>query len=112
MVLTPEKPAQGILVRTQSDSYHQYQVVCSCGHDGHTHEVFVELEPDLKQVSVTVYTKVETWKNRWRYIWQLLTRGHLELETSLLLDQQQAINYAHALTQAVDKLNKEKNATV
>jgi hypothetical protein len=60
-----------------------------------------------------VYTKAKTtfWsKTRWRQIWQILTQGYAEMETSVILQEQQALNYAKTLTDAVNdvKMFKEK----
>lgn len=103
----PQSPAQGIMQTSEYDSVKTYRVACSCGQQEHSHDVWIGSESDINTVSVTVYTKVFSHKGRWRMIWQLLTRGHIELEASILMNKQQAINYASTLQRAIKDLSKE-----
>jgi hypothetical protein len=41
-------------------------------------------------------------------MWQLLTKGYVEHEVAVILNQQQAINYATAITRTVKKLTTSK----
>jgi hypothetical protein len=109
--MTPEKPAEGILRLNNWGESIWYQVSCDCTDPDHAHTV--EVEADDHSVSVTVHTTVKTrfWgRRRWQDIWSLLTRGYVEYEASVILKEQQAINYAAALTSAVNdvKLFKAK----
>jgi hypothetical protein len=111
--MTSEKPAHGILKLNDWGESIWYQVPCDCTDPDHTHTV--EVEADDHSVSVTVHTTVKTrfWgRGRWRDIWSLLTRGYVEYEASVILKEQQALNYSAALTSAVNdvKLFKAKQA--
>lgn len=98
-----ETPAQGILKTGEFGTSKWYHVRCSCGSDDCSHEVNVEA--DECDVSVHIYANNHTkwWeRNRWRQIWQILTRGYAEMQTTIVLDEQTAVNYAAALTNAVE----------
>lgn len=106
-----EKPANGILKMNEWDKSVWYYIPCDCSDSDHSHTV--EIEADDYGVTVHIYTQVKTrwWqKNRWREIWNILTKGYSEYEVSIILKEQQAINYANALTSSVRdvKLFKDK----
>ena len=111
-------PAEGILKTNDWGDSRVYKVVCNCGDDDHSHNVWVE--SDDHEVTVTVYTTVKTnfWsKTRWQHIWILLSKGYIDCETTVSMTEQQALNYAHTLLDAVDDVKKfkkdfkEKSAT-
>jgi hypothetical protein len=107
--MTPETPAEGILKRRDWGDAQTYQVVCECQDADHDHNVWVEV--DNHCVTVTTYTtqKSKWWEqSRWRTVWTLLTQGYVEYEASIIMTQQQALNYAETLKTAVSDLtNKE-----
>ena len=109
-----EKPANGILKLNDWGESVWYYVPCDCTEPDHAHTV--EVEADDHGVSVYIHTRVKSrfWqKNRWREIWNLLTKGYSEHEVSIILKEQQAFNYANALTSAVKdvKMFKDKRNT-
>jgi hypothetical protein len=107
MALTPETPATGILIRRDWGDAKIYQVTCECGQDDHDHEVFVEAEDS--SVTVTTYTigKTNFWSlTRWHHIWTLLTKGYIKYESSLIMNRQQAMNYATILHHAVEDVEQ------
>lgn len=98
-----QQPAQGILKRNEWGDCISYQIVCDCGDSDHDHNVWVEAEDT--GVSVIVYTTNTStfWsKSRWSQMWEILTKGYVNQEVGLLMNEQQALNYASALTQAVN----------
>ena len=100
-------PAEGILKTSDWGDSRVYKVVCNCGDDDHSHNVWVE--SDDHEVTVTVYTTVKTnfWsKTRWQHIWTLLSKGYVDCETTVSMTEQQAINYAETLKSAVDDVKK------
>lgn len=106
-----EKPAEGILKLNDWGESVWYHIPCDCLDSDHAHTV--EIEADDHSVSVHIHSTVKTkfWsKGRWRQIWDILTKGYLEYEVSVILKEQQAFNYAEALTSAVNdvKLFKAK----
>jgi hypothetical protein len=104
-----QTPAEGILKRRDWGDAYTYQVVCTCGDSNHDHNVWIEID-DTKEVSVTTYTqqKSKFWElNRWQTIWTLLTKGYVEYEASIIMTQQQALNYAETLKTAISDLTQK-----
>ena len=104
-----QTPAEGILTRREWGDAYTYQVVCNCGSADHDHSVWIETD-DNKEVTVTTYTqqKSKWWKmSRWSTVWRLLTRGYVEYEASIIMTQQQALNYAETLKKAIADLAKK-----
>jgi hypothetical protein len=102
-----ENPANGILIKNDWGDTKMYKVTCECGQDDHSHEVFVEA--DECGVTVTSYTiqKSNWWsQTRWHAIWTLITKGYIKYEASLIMNRQQAINYAAMLENAVEDVEK------
>lgn len=95
-------PAQGILITRDYGDAKQYEVTCECSDGDHSHKVWVEA--DDANVTVTIYTtaKSKWWeRNRWSQLWTLLTKGYVEYEADIIMNQQQALNYAAVLNSAV-----------
>ena len=98
-----EKPALGILKQNDWGDSKWYYVTCDCSDPDCAHTV--EVEADDHSVTVHVYTRATTtfWnKGRWWQIWQILTKGYADMETTVILREQQALNYAATLTNAVN----------
>lgn len=96
-----ETPARGILKINDWGNSKMYKAVCSCGDDDCSHTIDIEAD---NEVNVTIYTRTRTnfWsKTRWSHIWSLLTRGHTDFETTIVLDKQTALNYADVLKSAI-----------
>ena len=105
-----QKPAEGILLNKDFGDAKSYTVVCECGCGDHEHKIWVEAEDDW-QVTVNTYTAQKTnwWsKTRWRHIWQLLTKGYVEYEACIIMNEQQALNYAETLKQAIQDVKNFK----
>jgi len=106
-----QTPAEGILKSGDWGTAKSYRIVCECGQPDHEHTVWVEVE-DVG-ISVTIYADVKSplWSvNRWRQIWTLLTRGYLQHETTILMSEQQALNYAETLKTAVQDVKNLKKS--
>jgi len=100
--MTPQPVAEGVLLRKDYGDAKIYQIVCECGDCDHNHDVWVEAEDH--GVTVTIYSQQKTkwWQsNRWQIIWTLLTRGYVERESTIIMSEQQALNYANVLQSAV-----------
>ena len=105
--MTPETPAEGILKTAQWGDSKWYHVRCNCGSDDCSHELNVEA--DEVEVSVHIYANNHTkwWeKNRLGQIWQILTKGYAKMQTTIVLNEQTALNYANALTSAIDDVKE------
>jgi hypothetical protein len=110
---TAEQPATGILKQNDFGDSIWYYVPCDCTDPDHSHSI--DVEADEHSVSVHIYTTAKTkfWsKNRMRQLWDILTKGYAEFEVSVILTEQQAVNYANALTSAVNdvKVFKQKKS--
>lgn len=104
-----EKPAEGILLVKDWGSSKMYKAVCECGNDDCTHTIDVEAEDT--GVAITIYTQQRTnfWSmTRWQHLWTLLTKGHVNYETSIILSEQSALNYSQTLKQAVQDVKNFK----
>ena len=105
--MKPETPAEGILLRKDYGDAKVYEIVCECGDCDHSHNVWVEAE-DFG-ITVTIYTQQKTkwWEQkRWQTIWRLLTKGYVERESTLIMSEQQALNYANVLISATKDVKK------
>jgi hypothetical protein len=95
-----QTPAEGILLVNDWGTSKMYKAVCQCGDEEHTHTIDIEVDD---AVNVTIYTTVSTdfWsRSRWSYIWQLLTTGRAKFESTLVMNEQQALTYAETIRQA------------
>lgn len=104
-----QKPAEGILLRNDFGNSKWYQVVCGCGQPDHEHTLEVESEDIGVNVNIYVNVKSPFWSlNRWRQMWELLTKGYLQHETTITMSEQQALNYAETLKSAVQDVKDFK----
>jgi hypothetical protein len=99
--MEPQTPAEGILLRKDYGDAKSYNVPCECCGSDCEHNVWIEA--DDYGVTTTTYTQQKTkwWElNRWQVIWRLLTKGYVEYEATIIMSQQQALNYAKVLESA------------
>jgi hypothetical protein len=104
-----QTPAEGILKRNDWGDAITYQIVCECGDSNHDHNIWIEADDSI---TVTTYTqqKSKWWSmNRWQTIWTLLTKGYIEYEGSIIMSEQQALNYAETLKKAIEDVTKFKS---
>jgi hypothetical protein len=97
-----QTPAEGILKKNDWGDAKTYHVVCDCGSEDHTHDLWIEAE-DVG-ITVTIYATVKSpwWSmNRFKQIWTLLVKGYLEHQTVLTMNEQSALNYAETLKSAI-----------
>jgi len=97
-----QTPAEGILKKNDWGDAKTYHVVCDCGSEDHTHDLWIEAE-DVG-ITVTIYATVKSpwWSmNRFKQIWTLLAKGYLEHQTVLTMNEQTALNYAETLKSAI-----------
>lgn len=105
--MTPQQPAQGVLLINDWGTSKMYKAVCECGNDDCTHTL--DIEADETGVIVTIYTTTRTnfWsKNRWQHIWKLLTKGYTDFETCIIMKKQVALNYANVLQSSVKEVDE------
>lgn len=107
-----QAPAEGILKKNDWGDAKMYHVVCDCGGDDHSHDLWIEAE-DIG-INVTIYATVKSpwWSmNRFKQIWTLLTKGYLEHQTVLTMNEQTAFNYAETLKSAIKDVKAFKAKT-
>ena len=99
--MTPQTPAEGILLHKDFGDAKYYTVPCDCCNSDCVHDVCIEA--DETGVTVTTYTTQKTnwWsKNRWQILWGLLTTGYVKYEASIIMTGQSALNYSAVLKSA------------
>ena len=107
--IEPQKPAEGVLKTSEWGDSKWYHIHCDCGSEDCAHTVNVEADDFGVQVHVYVRNHTKWWeKNRWRQIWQILTRGYADMETTIVMNEQTAVNYAAALNSAVEDVKEFK----
>lgn len=111
-----QKPAEGIMKTGDWGSAKSYKVVCDCGQPDHDHNVWVEAEDTGVNVNIYVEVKSPHWNvNRLKKIWHLITKGYLQHETTIIMTEQEALNYAETLKTAIQDVKafkeKRKNGT-
>jgi hypothetical protein len=106
-----QAPAEGILKNGDWGDTKMYKIVCGCSDPDHAHDVWVEVQHT--DINVVIYTTNTTpfWsKNRWRQAWELFTQGFVKQEVGIVLNEQQALNYAETLKSAIQDVKNFKKS--
>lgn len=108
-----EKPATGILKTNEWGDSKWYHIHCDCGSEDCAHDVEVEADDCHVQVHISHVQHTKWWeKNRWRQIWQILTKGYAEMQTTIVLDEQTALNYSATLKSAMQDVRTFRDARI
>ena len=105
-----ETPAIGIMKTGEFGKSVLYHIRCECGNPDDAHDL--EVEADEYDIKVHIYATVHTkwWEMKtWKQIWEILKNGHAEYQTTLVMNEQTAINYAETLKSAVSKMKEIRN---
>lgn len=106
-----ETPATGILKQGNFGDAMFYYVQCNCGSEDCAHTIEVEADDACVQVHLHHTQHTKWWeKNRWKQIWQIVTKGYAEMQTTIVLDEQTALNYSAVLESAVKDVAKFRDA--
>jgi hypothetical protein len=142
--MKPQTPAEGILKTNDYGNSKWYQVICGCGQPDHALSVEVEADDSGVSVNTYATVKTDYWTdsvkkrydidNPWlqefdwfwkdlvnglvtrlKLTWAIWIKGYVQTETTVLMSEQQALNYAATLTSAVkdvklfrdERLNKD-----
>lgn len=126
-----QQPAQGIMKTGEYGDSKFYKVVCGCGQPDHDIDFEVEATETGVNVNTYVTAKSDywgetfvrrfdidsTWLQEWDWFWKDLvndvvrrvkltwriwTQGYVKTETTIAMSEQQALNYAHTLTTAMN----------
>lgn len=96
-----EKPAQGVMMHDE----YSFVVGCACTNPDCQHHVHMNVDDEIDTVDIFVEWKNPCNQNRWKALWQLLTKGYVQMESSISLNKQTAKNYAATL----DSFSKRPN---
>jgi hypothetical protein len=82
-----------------------YTIICDCGSDDHNTSMIVEVEDGIVQIQF--YKKIwckslwcpvswgdhfKDWYNRFKIVWNVLSKGYAEYEGEFLIQNEQAID--------------------
>lgn len=102
-----EKPAEGILRTNDFGTYKGYHVQCECGSSECAHHVWVEASEFDVTISFGLTLRTKWYSmNRWKQIWTILTKGYIDIESTIVLNEQSALNYTETLKTAVRDVKK------
>lgn len=111
MRLQEQLPAMGIMQTHDWGLTKVYKITCECGDDGHSHNLWIEADADKVTVSINTQLKSKWWElGRWKTIYTLITKGFVEVEECVIMNEQQSYNYANTLLSAVNDVMGFKNA--
>ena len=125
-----QAPAEGVLLNHEWGDSKMYQVVCGCGQDYHSHYVEVEADETGVNVNIYATAKTDYWSdtiekrydidNTWqqefdwfwkdlingfirrlKVTWEVWTTGAVTVETTITMSEQQTLNYAKTLENAI-----------
>lgn len=106
-----QTPAEGIMIQKDWGKARSYTVACDCGDHEHNVHMWIEAkpEPDVQDVTLTFYVQTtNNWwdKNRWRQMWEILTKGYTKNEATVILSKQGALNLSTVIRNSVNDLSK------
>lgn len=102
-----EVPATGISKVSESKSHSTFNVQCDCSDPEHSIMLDIEREDVFTTLSIYVTTELPFWQrnfNRLKIAFQVLFTGRFKAERCLILQEQQAINLAHAILNGINKV--------
>jgi len=128
--MNSQTPAEGILKTNDFGNSKWYQVVCGCGQPDHSLTVEVEADETGVSVNTYATVKTDYWtesvKKRYdidspwlqefdwfwkdlvngvvtriKLTWTVWTKGYVQLESTIAMNEQQALNYSETLKSAI-----------
>ena len=128
--LSPQPPAQGIMKTNDFGDSKFYKVVCGCGQPDHDIDFEVEAAETGVNVNTYVTAKTDYWSEtvkkrydidslwlqefdwfwkdivngfttRLKLTWTVWIRGYIKTETTIAMNEQQALNYAETIKSAI-----------
>jgi len=132
-----EAPALGIMKTKDFGDSVWYNVACECSDSSHDINFNVSVEDDVIAVNTHVESRTDYWSetfdkrydidNTWlqefdwawkdlvngfvarvKLTWRLWTKGYIRTESTVMLSEQQALNYAETLKTAIKDLETFK----
>lgn len=134
-----ELPAEGILKTNDFGDAKFYKVCCQCGDPDCEINFEVEADNYSVSVNTYVDVKTNFWKNtfdlrydidnrlyqefdwfwknlannfirRVKWTWSIWTQGYVRAEATILMSEQQALNYAETLKMAINDVKNFKKS--
>jgi hypothetical protein len=128
--MKPQSTALGIMQTGEYGDSKFYKVVCGCGQPDHDIDFEVEAESTGVNVNTYITAKTDYWTNvvekrydidspwlqEWDYFWKDLvngfvtrikltwtvwTKGYVQVESTVVMSEQQALNYAETIKSAI-----------
>jgi len=107
MELKPETPAAGVLKTSDFGIAKFYHIHCDCGSDECAHEIEIEADDVCVQVHIYHTLSSKWWeKNRWKQLWQLIATGYIDGQSTIVMDEQTALNYSATLKSAMEDVKQ------
>lgn len=136
--MNPQTPAEGILKQSDYGEYQSYTLTCECAEPNHDQHLIIEADDNNITVTIYSKQYTNSWDEmvkprydiecfalqylNWRACeivnglwtrlklsWQLWFKGEIEYQSSTILTEQQAINYANVLIKAVEDVKNFKS---
>lgn len=129
--MTPQTPAEGIMLTKDFGDFKLYKVDCDCGNPDHSVDFIIEYDKDTDLIGLCIYTTATTswWEtvvnwdvdSFWLYsiksfvngffhrvkitkdVW---INGFVKYETNVLLTKQSALNLSHAIKTGIGDVDK------
>ena len=111
--MNPEQPATGILKQDDFGDCMFYYVPCECGQQSCAHTL--EVEASATGVTVHIHhTQQSKWweQSRWKQLWQIFTKGYVETESTLCINEQASLNYSKVLETAIAQVKEFRSKSV
>lgn len=139
--MKPETPAEGILKTSDFGNSKWYKVVCGCGQSDHEINFEVEADecginvntfvtsktdywsqsiekrydidnPYLQELDWTVKDIINGFVTRLKLTWTVWAKGYVKSETTIIMTEQQALNYSEVLKSAVNDVKKFRSKQI
>jgi hypothetical protein len=134
-----QTPAEGIMKTGEYGDSKFYKVACGCGSPDHDIDFFVEAEETGINVNTHVTVKTDYWSEsikkrydidnpylqeldwtlkdilngfvtRLKLTWTVWIKGYIQCETTVAMNEQQALNYAETIKSAIEDVKTFKKA--
>lgn len=110
-----QRPAQGISLAGDYGNGKNFKVECDCSDSDHSVYMWIEVQQDkdIPDVEVSFYVTTWTrefwtdWTTKFKAVYDILVKGVHKQEHHMLLNQQSAVNFAHAILDTVKEMEKE-----
>lgn len=135
-----ETPAQGIMKTGDYGDSKFYKVVCGCGQPDHDIDFEVEADETGVNVNTYVTAKTDYWSEavkkrydinnpywqeldwtvkdiingfvtRLKLTWYIWSDGYIKTETTIAMNEQQALNYAETIKTAINEVKGFRRAS-